>query len=121
MRQRRRHFAYKRGGGRVRGESVFGDVASGEPRNDGIGAVLGSEPTPDLANMVAEDCRLLLDSLGDETLRNVALWTLEGYSTQEIAEKLGCVRRSVERKLERIREKWARAKESASPLPPGEG
>ena len=51
--------------------------------------------------MVAEDCRLLLDRLDDETLRRVALWTLEGYGTQEIAEKLGCVRRSVERKLER--------------------
>ena len=50
--------------------------------------------------MVAEDCRLLLDRLGDETLRRVALWTLEGYDTQEIAEKLGCVRRSVECKLE---------------------
>ena len=73
--------------------------------------MLGKEPSPELAGMVAEDCRRMLDSLGDETLRQVAVLTLEGYDTQEIAEKLGCVRRSVERKLERIREKWSREKE----------
>lgn len=70
--------------------------------------MLGEEPTPELACMVAEDCRLMLDGLEDETLRQVALLTLEGYNIQEIAEKLGCVRRTVDRKLERIREKWSR-------------
>jgi DNA-directed RNA polymerase specialized sigma24 family protein len=106
--EKRRHFAAKRGGGAVQGESAFFDSLPEEDKDEGIGQVLGREPTPELANMVAEDCRLLLDRLDDKTLRNVALWTLEGYSTQEIAEKLGCVRRSVERKLERIREKWSR-------------
>ena len=105
--EKRRHFAAKRGGGAVRGESAILDAAPQDADDDGIGQVLGREPTPELAAMVAEDCRLLLDRLGDETLRRVALWTLEGYNTQEIAEKLGCVRRSVERKLERIREKWS--------------
>jgi DNA-directed RNA polymerase specialized sigma24 family protein len=105
--QKRRHFAEKRGAGNVRGESVFLRTDDAE-RDDGIGQVLGSEPTPELANMVAEDCRRMLDGLGDETLQQVARLTLEGYSTQEIAEKLGCVRRSVERKLERIRDKWSR-------------
>jgi len=112
--QRRLHYADKRGGGAVRGESVFLRVDDGEEHDHGIGQVLGEEPTPELANMVAEDCRHMLDSLGDETLRQVALLTLEGYNTQEIAEKLGCVRRSVERKLERIREKWSREQEALS-------
>lgn len=55
---------------------------------------------------MAEECQRLLDSLGDETLRNVALWKMEGYTNDEIAERLGCVTRTVERKLEMIRERW---------------
>jgi DNA-directed RNA polymerase specialized sigma24 family protein len=105
--QKRRHFAAKRGGGQVRGESVFVRANDDREANCGIGEVLGSSPTPELAHMLAEDCRQLLDSLGDESLRQVATLSLEGYTTVEIADKLGCVRRTVERKLERIRDKWS--------------
>ena len=101
--RRRSYFAKKRGGGRVRGESVFGHL---EDEQGGLAHVLGTEPTPELAAGVAEHCRQMLDQLQDETLRQVARWTLEGYRTEEIAAKLGCVRRTVERKLERIREIW---------------
>ena len=101
--RRRTFFAQKRGSGQVRGESIFGDQ---DNRQDGLAQVLGAEPTPELALEVAENCRLMLDQLQDETLRQVALWTLEGYRPVEIAERLGCVRRTVERKLERIREIW---------------
>jgi len=102
--RRRSYFAQKRGGGRIRGESVFGDK---DDDQHGLTRILGTEPTPELAVAFAENCRQMLDQLQDETLRQVALWTLEGYRTEEIAEKLGCVRRTVERKLERIREIWA--------------
>ncbi|MGO8746352.1 MAG: ECF-type sigma factor [Thermoguttaceae bacterium] len=105
--QRRRHFARKRGGGRIRGESLFARTDPEEGRDEGIGAVLGREPTPELAAMVAEDCRRMLDRLGDETLRLVARQTLEGYSTAEIAAKIGCSQRSVQRKLDTIREIWS--------------
>jgi DNA-directed RNA polymerase specialized sigma24 family protein len=105
--QRRKQYANKRGGGHIRGESVFFDPAHEDGHADGIGAVLGQEPTPELACMVAENCQQMLDSLKDETLQQVAVYRLEGYGTAEIAEKLGCVKRSVERKLERIRAKWA--------------
>ena len=109
--KRRSHFAQKRGGGQVRGESVFG-----QPENDqeGIARIIGTEPTPELAVSVAENCRKMLDLLQDETLRHVALWTLEGYRTEEIAGKLGCVRRTVERKLERIREIWGDMQEKGN-------
>ena len=100
---RRRHYTQKRGGGRVRGESAFGRA----DEDQGIGAVLGDEPTPELACMVAEDCRQLLERLGDETLRQVALYTLEGYSTAEIAAKLNCLQRTVQRKLNTIRQIWS--------------
>ena len=100
--RRRSHLAQKRGGGRVRGESIFGN----QEGQGGFVHVLGMEPTPELAASVAENCRLLLEQLQDKTLHQIALWTLEGYSTDEIAAKLGCVRRTVERKLERIRVIW---------------
>lgn len=111
---RRRHFAAKRGGGRVRGESVFISASHEEGREPGIGDALGSEPTPEFSAMVAENCRTMLDSLGEESLRTVAILTLQGYTAAEVAEKLGCVRRTVERKLARIRDKWG----EQQPLPP---
>jgi len=105
--QRRQHFAQKRGGGRVRGESIFD---SSDDDDSGIGNILGREPTPELAVGFAENCKEMIDSLEDETLQKIVLLTLEGYRTPEIAEKLGCVRRTVERKLQIIREKWGRVK-----------
>lgn len=104
---RRRQMADKRGGGRVRGESAFLRARPDDSYDPGIGDVLGREPTPELAAMVADNCRHLLASLQEESLRQIAQYALEGYTAPEIAEKLGCVRRTVERKLERIRRQWA--------------
>jgi hypothetical protein len=56
--------------------------------------------------MVAEQYCRLLDILGDETLRRVAVWRLEGYTGEEIAAKLGCARRTVAFRLELIRKIW---------------
>jgi hypothetical protein len=41
-------------------------------------------------------------------LRQIALWKLEGHTNEEIAapERLGCTVRTVERKLQLIREQW---------------
>jgi DNA-directed RNA polymerase specialized sigma24 family protein len=68
--------------------------------------VIGREPTPAFALLIAEQCQRLLDRLGDESLRAVALAKMEGYTTEEIAARLGCVPRSVERKLRKIRQLW---------------
>ena len=100
--RRRSFFAQKRGGGKVRGESVFGY----QDEDDGLSHILGTEPNPEFAACVAENCRQMLEQLPEAPLRQVALWRLEGYSVEEIADKLGCVRRTVERKLERIRAIW---------------
>ena len=56
--------------------------------------------------MVAEEYRRLLDELGDEALRRVATWRMEGYRNDEIAERLGCARRTVARRLDLIRKIW---------------
>jgi DNA-directed RNA polymerase specialized sigma24 family protein len=76
------------------------------PAEVGVEEVIGREPTPEFAAQVAEECQRLLDCLGDEGLRSVALWKMEGYTTEEIAARLGCVPRTVERKLRAIRELW---------------
>jgi DNA-directed RNA polymerase specialized sigma24 family protein len=69
-----------------------------------IGADLAN---PALAAQVAEEFQKLLDQLGDSTLRDVAIFKLEGYTNDEIAARLGCVTSTVERKLMRIRATWA--------------
>ncbi len=68
--------------------------------------LLSREPPPELAAEVAEEYRRLLDRLDDPQLQAVARWKVEGYSNEEIASRLGCVVRSVERKLQRIRILW---------------
>jgi DNA-directed RNA polymerase specialized sigma24 family protein len=108
MKQQRRHFASKRGSGLVQGESVLGGVREEEERLGGIDQVLGREPTPELAEMLSEACQEMLGALGDEFLRQIADLKLAGYSAAEIADQLRCSKRTVERKLERVREKWCR-------------
>lgn len=100
----RKHYTQKRGGGGVRGESIF--VQPDGDESDGIGNILGSEPTPEFAMNVAENCQEMLATLDDEVLQDVAKMTLEGYTPAEIAKKHDCARRTIERKLERIREIW---------------
>lgn len=97
----------KRGGGRVRGESAFGPPAvDADEEPAGWQQVLGHEPTPAFACEVAEEFQRLLDRLPEQSLRSVALWKLEGYTNAEIADKLGCIDRTVERKLRTIRRIW---------------
>jgi RNA polymerase sigma factor (sigma-70 family) len=67
---------------------------------------LSTEPTPALVAELAEEYQHLLDSLPEASLRRIALWRLEGYTNDEIAAKLGCLRRTVERKVQRIRSLW---------------
>jgi DNA-directed RNA polymerase specialized sigma24 family protein len=88
-----------RGGGRLR---VLSDLEGLR-----VEEVIGDVPTPELAAQVADECHRLLGRLGDETLRHVALWKMEGYTNAEIADKLGCVRHTVERKLRSIRAIWS--------------
>jgi len=68
--------------------------------------VAAPEPSPDFAAQLQEQCSRLLSLLGDVTLRSVAIWKMEGYGNDEIAQMLGCSRRTVARKLDSIRELW---------------
>jgi RNA polymerase sigma factor (sigma-70 family) len=87
----------KRRGGNRTNQAAPGDV--------GIEAVLSREPTPEFSAMVAENCARLLDRL-DPELRRIAQLRLDGYTNAEIAAQLGCALRTVERRLELIRQIW---------------
>jgi DNA-directed RNA polymerase specialized sigma24 family protein len=98
--------AAKRGGGKVRGGSALGGPGEAGEADDGWGQVLGTEPTPEFAAQVAEQVDVLLDRLGDPSLRIVARRKMEGHTNEEIKTELGCALATVERKLALIRRAW---------------
>ena len=103
----------KRGGGNVRGESVFMD-ARGESSRGGIGDVTGDYAAPDIHAELAEACDGLLNDLPDDQLRQIAVMRMDGYLVDEIAEKLELSKRAVERRLQLIRRTWSEAAEGSS-------
>ncbi len=77
------------------------------PEEPGVEEVLGHEPSPAFAAQVAEECRRLLDGLGEPELGQIALLKMEGYTTDEIAALLERAPSTIERKLRIIRSRWA--------------
>jgi RNA polymerase sigma factor (sigma-70 family) len=94
----------KRGSGKVRGESALDNRRSTDIEA-GIGQVPGLEPEPAFAVAAADSVGRLLDML-NERLREVALLKLEGYTNQEIAERIGRAVPTVELRLRMIRATW---------------
>src|SRR6478672_4279869 len=88
----------RRGGGTLQGESRISPVGAGWDEA-AIEQVVGEEPTPEFAAQVAEEYQRLLDLLGDESLRRVAVWKMEGLTTDEVAARLDCSRWTVALKL----------------------
>ena len=105
---RRREGRQKRGGDWKRIESG-GDSSSANILDE----LVSHDPTPQFACQIAEEFRRLLDSLGDETLRSIAVWRMEGEGIDEIAARLNCVPRTVLRKIDRIRTIWSDAAEAS--------
>ena len=103
----------KRGGGSVRGESVFLD-RSGQQMGAGIGGVTGAMPPADLNAELTEACELLLDQLPDEQLRQIAIMRMDGFLVDEIAERLELSKRAVERRLQLIRRTWTEQADQAT-------
>ncbi len=105
---RKHHFTAKRGGGRVRHASNL--QAGFEDANDLLEQVLTTDQTPEAAAIMSEACGKLLSELqADESLMEVALKKLEGYTNLEIAQQLEVSERTIERKLARIRSQWESA------------
>jgi RNA polymerase sigma factor (sigma-70 family) len=105
----------KRGSGKVRGDSaVFGSDSTPVGGFDRIGGPAANLPLADptvdepdeaFVDKLVETFTLCYGSL-DETERKVLRGQLQGYSHAEIAEQIGCVSRTVERKLKVIRVRW---------------
>lgn len=93
----------KRGGGRLLVDVTPTDSSAIESPLDQI---VGREPTPVFAALVAEEYRHLLEQLVDDDLRQIAEWKLEGYTNSEIAAKIDRSEPTVERRLNRIRKLW---------------
>jgi DNA-directed RNA polymerase specialized sigma24 family protein len=94
----------KRGGGEVVTEA---DLAVAALEAGGLVQAPAKDPGPELALMMAEECRRLFDLLPDESLRQVAALKLDGHTDQEIAERLNCGLSTVERRLRTIRTVWS--------------
>jgi DNA-directed RNA polymerase specialized sigma24 family protein len=102
-----RQRARKRGGDLHQSPGARDDEAPDE-----LARLVGHEPTPEFAAAVAEQFERRLDALQDDELRQIALWRMEGYERDEIADRLGCARRTVARRLELIRSIWSQAESS---------
>lgn len=62
------------------------------------------EPSPEEAMVLSETVEELFRSIHDEDERAILELSLQGYTTQEISEKIGRAERSVRRLRERIRQ-----------------
>jgi DNA-directed RNA polymerase specialized sigma24 family protein len=104
---RRHEAAAKRGGGLVVLATTLEQGAAAAEEGP-LASLPSREPTPAFAALVADECQRLLRLLGDDQLRTLALLKLEGYTHEEIARRLECGVRTVERKLGIIRTWWER-------------
>lgn len=107
----RKALAQRKYANRQKRKPTDGGPVRNDEDDDALQQVMGSEPSPELAAQMAEDCRRLMEQLDDPQLRKIAQWKLEGYTNEEIAVRLGTVARTVERKLQRIRLLWSAALE----------
>jgi DNA-directed RNA polymerase specialized sigma24 family protein len=85
-----------------------GQVVDDPDEANGLENLLSREPTPEFAVEVADQCRFLLSKLGDEELRTIALWKMEGVDSEQIAARLGKAPRTIERRLQLIRTLWSK-------------
>ena len=109
-----RHEHRQKRGGTRNLVSAGPSVANGEA-GVALETLVHTEPSPEFTVQVAEQfARLLerLDATGDPTLRQIAVWRMEGHENGEICARLGCVLRTVQRKFNMIERLWAKELES---------
>jgi DNA-directed RNA polymerase specialized sigma24 family protein len=75
-------------------------------RRGDVSHVAGPMPTPEFAALVADEYRSLFARLRDGSLREIARLRMEGYTNNDVADRLRCSPRTVARKVEIIRRTW---------------
>jgi DNA-directed RNA polymerase specialized sigma24 family protein len=109
----RRETAQKRGGGKVKTECSL-PVDPFDSQEFSLDHLIGRSPTPEVLAMLDEQSQRLLRLLRDDSLRQIAISRIEGYTVPEIASNMAVSTRSVERKLKLIRNAWSKELSSAS-------
>jgi DNA-directed RNA polymerase specialized sigma24 family protein len=71
-----------------------------------LDTVIGTDPDPAFAALVADEFRFLLEQLDEPQLRHIAVRKLEGFTNDEIAAEMDCTVRTVGRRLALIRDLW---------------
>ena len=102
--RRRYDGRQRRGSGKVVGESVLKGVHE-QDNPQLMSELIGNEPSPEFVAEMTEQFQLLIQNLEDPQLKQLAIGKMEGFSNEEMADKLGCSLRTVERRLRLIREK----------------
>lgn len=69
--------------------------------------LLDVRPEPSLEAMMNEQCHAMLKDLNDPVLELLVLLKMDGYTNDEIAERLGYSRRTVQRMLNIVRDAWS--------------
>ena len=72
-----------------------------------LGLIPDRHPDPEFTLTMKEECSRMLQLLGKKELQQVAMHKVEGFTNEEIAERIGCTRRAVQRRLALIREIWS--------------
>jgi DNA-directed RNA polymerase specialized sigma24 family protein len=79
--------------------------------------LISQEPSPEFISQMTDELDFLLrllDDTQDPDLKTIALLKMDGFRNDEIAKKIGCVRRTIERKLTLISTLWARHSDDGS-------
>ena len=99
----RKERALKRGGGRVLREQALGlNADEGQPTN--LAQFADERPDPRLVLEMEDMIEHILACLKDNSLRALFQLKLEGATNREIAKRLGCSTRTVERRVAIIRQ-----------------
>lgn len=72
-----------------------------------LSKVESNEQSPEFRFLAKEECRRMLALLPDKNLKLLAILKVDGHTNEEIAGLLECSRRSVQRRLNLIRDVWA--------------
>jgi DNA-directed RNA polymerase specialized sigma24 family protein len=100
---RRHENRQRRRGGQV-GCSANGRSSAGD--ESPLNQVPDDAPTPEFASIMVEEYQGLLEGLNDADLRVIAVAKMEGNDNAEIAALLDCSERTIEGRLNLIRDKW---------------
>lgn len=102
----RQQRAAKRGGGDVRGDSIFLNTGS-EAEALAFEQFATKEPSPELLAQLEDERRQLFARLESPLLQQIAQRRLEGHTTEEIATEHHVSPRTIRRKLGLIRQIWS--------------